>query len=89
MNSQEPIRKLNGKPAVFGGVTVAMGEKVVIIVEKRLRLLTRGEWERLPLRIASEPKPLPASLKRQWRGGRWFRATRQSCRCDNSRTRRA
>ena len=84
MNSQEPIRKLNGKPAVFGGVSVAMGEKVAIIVEKRLRLLTRSEWERLPLWAA--PEPPRASSKRQWRGGRWFRATRQWRRRDNKRT---
>jgi hypothetical protein len=88
MNSREPIRKLNGKPAVLGGVSVAMGEKVVIIVEKRLRLLTRREWERLPLWIASEPEPLPASSKRQWRGGRWFPAARQWRRRDNKRTHR-
>jgi hypothetical protein len=85
MNSQEPIRKLNGKPAVFGGVSVAMGERVAIIVEKRLRLLTRSEWERLPLWIASEPEPLPASLKRPRRGGRWFGAARQGRRRDNKR----
>jgi len=86
MNSHEPIRKLNGKPAVFGGVSVAMGEKVVIIVAKRLRLLTRSEWERLPLWAA--PEPPPASLKRQWQGGRWFRAARQSRRRDNKRAHR-
>ena len=89
MNSQEPIRKLNGKPAVFGGISVAMGEKVAIIVENRLRLLTRSEWERLPLWIASEPEPLPASFKRQWRGGRWFWAARQWRRRHNERGRRA
>jgi hypothetical protein len=66
MNSQEPIRKLDGKPAVFGGVSAAMGDKVAVIVEKRLRLLTRREWERLPLWVV--PEPPPALPRRRWRG---------------------
>jgi hypothetical protein len=66
MNSQEPVRTLDGKPAVFGGVSAEMGNKVAVIVENRLRLLTRRNWERLPLWVV--PQPPAAMPRRRWRG---------------------
>jgi hypothetical protein len=61
MSARGPVRNLDGKPAVcvgviFGGVSTAMGDKVVIVVDGRLRLLTKGTWERLASWIAPMPE---------------------------------
>lgn len=47
MNEMTRIRNLGGKAAVFGG-TVALGGKIVALVEQELRFLSKDQWERLP-----------------------------------------
>lgn len=63
LNVRGPIRKLNGKPAVYRGVAAGFPNKIIVIVEAQLRFLTWEEWEQLPIWMGPDPPRAAATVR--------------------------